>query len=177
MKDVVGILCLVTCFWSCDNDDSISQEDLNEQFLQIKNLAESEICEDSSEWRFIEVGFKACGGPEGHIAYSTRIDTLRFVEMVKGYNKAKRQYAIEENLFSNCLFVSPPAGINCVNGEAVLVYSLCDLEPDGGLCNAAIPRYYFDKEEQKCKEFIWGGCDGTVPFETLEECRACERGS
>jgi hypothetical protein len=50
----------------------------------------------------------------------------------------------------------------------------CQLEPDPGDCLAAIPRYYFDKEEQKCKEFIWGGCNGVVPFETMEACRECE---
>lgn len=49
----------------------------------------------------------------------------------------------------------------------------CSLEPDAGLCKAYMPRYYYDSEEKKCKEFIWGGCGGTVPFETLEECQEC----
>jgi len=48
------------------------------------------------------------------------------------------------------------------------------LEPDKGNCRAMITKYYYDKEEGKCKEFIWGGCDGAVPFETLEECKECE---
>lgn len=52
----------------------------------------------------------------------------------------------------------------------------CNLEPDPGNCEAAMPRYYFDKEEGKCKEFLWGGCDGTVPFDLLEVCKnTCER--
>lgn len=50
----------------------------------------------------------------------------------------------------------------------------CELFPRAGRCDAAIPRYYFDQEEQKCKEFLWGGCDGVVPFETLEACQECE---
>jgi hypothetical protein len=45
----------------------------------------------------------------------------------------------------------------------------CKLEPDPGLCKAYMPRYYYD---DGCKEFIWGGCGGVVPFETLEECQA-----
>ena len=49
----------------------------------------------------------------------------------------------------------------------------CDLIPDPGLCKAYFPRYYFDKKEGKCKEFIWGGCDGVVPFQTLEACEKC----
>ncbi len=49
----------------------------------------------------------------------------------------------------------------------------CDLRPDAGDCNAAFPKFYFDQTEKKCKEFIWGGCDGAVPFNTIEECEKC----
>jgi hypothetical protein len=49
----------------------------------------------------------------------------------------------------------------------------CDLAPDAGPCEAAIPRYYYDKEAGDCKEFLWGGCEGVVPFETLEDCERC----
>ena len=47
----------------------------------------------------------------------------------------------------------------------------CKLEPDAGPCYATITRYYYDKDAKQCKPFIYGGCDGVVPFETLEECR------
>ena len=50
----------------------------------------------------------------------------------------------------------------------------CDLKPNSGNCYAYIPKYYFDKDECKCKEFTWGGCEGTVPFDTIEECKECE---
>lgn len=50
----------------------------------------------------------------------------------------------------------------------------CALEPETGPCDAAFPRYYYDKAEGTCKQFTWGGCEGTVPFETLEACQeAC----
>ena len=51
--------------------------------------------------------------------------------------------------------------------------SKCDLIPDPGKCKAYFPRYYYDKKEGKCKEFIWGGCDGVVPFQNMEECEKC----
>lgn len=47
----------------------------------------------------------------------------------------------------------------------------CELNPDPGACNGSITKYYFDKNEKKCKEFIWGGCGGVVPFDTIEECQ------
>ncbi len=50
----------------------------------------------------------------------------------------------------------------------------CTLKPEAGLCNAAIPKYYFDNISLQCRMFIWGGCDGVVPFDTLEDCRSCE---
>ncbi len=49
----------------------------------------------------------------------------------------------------------------------------CRMVPDPGPCKAAITKYYFDKEEQKCKPFTWGGCHGVVPFDFIEECEAC----
>ncbi|MDD9887003.1 MAG: BPTI/Kunitz-type proteinase inhibitor domain-containing protein [Candidatus Marinimicrobia bacterium] len=50
----------------------------------------------------------------------------------------------------------------------------CYLKPETGPCDAYFPRYYYDQKEGECKEFIWGGCQGVVPFETMEECkRSC----
>lgn len=49
----------------------------------------------------------------------------------------------------------------------------CNLKPDAGPCEAYIPKFYYDNDTGKCKEFIWGGCDGVVPFDTLEECEVC----
>ncbi|TVQ16641.1 MAG: hypothetical protein EA361_03865, partial [Bacteroidetes bacterium] len=46
----------------------------------------------------------------------------------------------------------------------------CSLEPESGICKARIPKYYFDEIDNECKEFIWGGCGGVVPFDTMEEC-------
>lgn len=51
----------------------------------------------------------------------------------------------------------------------------CRLTPDPGSCKAYMPRYYYNWSTNSCEEFIWGGCGGVVPFETLEECQgACE---
>lgn len=46
------------------------------------------------------------------------------------------------------------------------------LVPDPGPCEAAMPRYYYAPAARMCKEFLWGGCGGVVPFETMEECTA-----
>ncbi len=64
--------------------------------------------------------------------------------------------------------------ISCEKEDDCKKSERCDLVPDPGLCKAYFPKYYFDKTEGKCKEFIWGGCNGVVPFNTLEECKQCE---
>jgi hypothetical protein len=70
-----------------------------------------------------------------------------------------------------CLTVSLTGCIKCYEPIPA-----CELTPDPGPCEAYIPKYYFDQESGECKEFIWGGCDGVVPFDTLEECNECITG-
>lgn len=69
----------------------------------------------------------------------------------------------------------------------VIVFTLCDapfagskeetgkercvMKPRGGPCKALFHKYYFDEKSGQCRSFVWGGCQGVVPFETLEECR------
>jgi Kunitz/Bovine pancreatic trypsin inhibitor domain len=52
----------------------------------------------------------------------------------------------------------------------------CGLKPERGPCKAIFRKYYYSPESGKCKEFLWGGCDGVVPFESEDACRElCER--
>ncbi|PKQ04713.1 MAG: hypothetical protein CVT71_02295 [Alphaproteobacteria bacterium HGW-Alphaproteobacteria-10] len=49
----------------------------------------------------------------------------------------------------------------------------CSLKPQRGPCKGMFERYYYDPVSKTCKSFIWGGCEGVVPFETEEECKKC----
>lgn len=51
----------------------------------------------------------------------------------------------------------------------------CSLKPDRGPCKGNFMRYYYDPMSKTCKEFLWGGCGGVVPFETKEECEKCKK--
>ncbi len=61
---------------------------------------------------------------------------------------------------------------NQINQTPLPKDSRCQLEPNPGMCKAYIPSYYFDAGNATCKEFVWGGCEGVRPFETLQECQA-----
>ena len=51
---------------------------------------------------------------------------------------------------------------------------ICHQKPARGPCKGLFKAYYFDPASHSCKSFIWGGCGGTVPFQTLEDCqRTC----
>jgi len=47
----------------------------------------------------------------------------------------------------------------------------CRKKPDRGPCKAIFEAYYFDSGSRSCKKFVWGGCQGVVPFKTLEDCQ------
>ena len=46
----------------------------------------------------------------------------------------------------------------------------CLMKPEKGPCKALFWKHYFDPKTGECKEFVYGGCEGAVPFETREEC-------
>ena len=54
----------------------------------------------------------------------------------------------------------------------------CHSIPDPGICLAYFQTFYFDQATSQCEESYWGGCDGVVPFWTLEGCQnSCENNS
>jgi len=54
--------------------------------------------------------------------------------------------------------------------------SKCLQKADAGKCRGMFSKYYFDTKKQKCQMFFWGGCEGNVPFETLQSCQnRCEK--
>lgn len=49
-------------------------------------------------------------------------------------------------------------------------HAQCRMKHDTGPCKAMFERFYFDEKSGICKPFTWGGCQGSVPFETMDEC-------
>lgn len=79
--------------------------------------------------------------------------------------------------FSLILFALIIVILSCnddeTNEQNTTCIEKCNQEPEVGQCNAAIPIFYFNKNTNKCDTFIWGGCNGVVPFKTLQECTDC----
>ena len=95
---------------------------LMDLFDEIVQLAESVNCTDSSEWKFTAYGAKACGGPQGYIAYNIVIDEHSFLEKIQTYTEAEKAYNIKWNIVSDCSMVATPTHVVCENNKAILKY-------------------------------------------------------
>ncbi len=49
----------------------------------------------------------------------------------------------------------------------------CKASPEVGMCKGAITKFFFNPDTKACEEFLWGGCSGVVPFESLKACEEC----
>ena len=53
------------------------------------------------------------------------------------------------------------------------ISSVCGQPLETGPCRGYFPRFYYSREENACKQFIYGGCDGNENrFSSRQECEA-----
>ncbi|KAH7941306.1 hypothetical protein HPB49_011981 [Dermacentor silvarum] len=58
------------------------------------------------------------------------------------------------------------------------IESMCRLPPHRGPCMGNLQRFYFDHEKQKCRPFVFGGCQSNGNnFETYVNCMSVCKGS
>ena len=95
---------------------------LMDLFTEIENLAYSTNCTNANNWQFAAYGAKACGGPQGYIPYSNKIDTATFLQKIAAYTQAEKDYNYKWGVISDCSIVNPPKSIVCQNGFPVVKY-------------------------------------------------------
>ena len=91
-------------------------------FDDIYDLSNSISCTNADDWTFTAYGSKACGGPQGYIAYSNQIDIQVFLNKVEAYTQAENAYNIKWDIVSTCDVPNPPISIECSNGYSILKY-------------------------------------------------------
>ncbi|MDP9957328.1 hypothetical protein J2X97_002997 [Epilithonimonas hungarica] len=96
--------------------ESSEMENLKSEILA---MAKSEKCTNPADWKTIGLGAKACGGPVSYIAYSNKIDEVKFLEKVNLYNQRAADYNKKYNLVSDCMLVMQPENIVCENEKPV----------------------------------------------------------
>ena len=96
--------------------------DLMVMFDEIQNLVYAITCNDTSNLTFTEYGRKACGGPQGYIAYASHMDTVAFLNKIELYTEAEREFNITWGIISDCSISPQPIAVECNNGYPTLIY-------------------------------------------------------
>jgi hypothetical protein len=91
-------------------------------FDEIQNLVYAISCTDAANWTFTAYGSKACGGPQGYIAYSKKMDTTSLLKKVDEYAKSEKEFNIKWSVISGCSLPPQPIAIECINGYPNLKY-------------------------------------------------------
>jgi hypothetical protein len=100
----------------------IAHRNLMNLFNEIQNLSYSVSCSDANNWLFTSYGSKACGGPQGYIAYSSLIDTVSFLQKIETYTQAEKDFNFKYGVISDCSIPSAPISVECKNGYPILKY-------------------------------------------------------
>jgi hypothetical protein len=122
MKKIVFLLC-VFVFVSCSNNnnssDEITQEKLAQRKQEIMNYINSFECTGSCN--YIAFGSKPCGGPREYLVFSSAVDFFVLDDLVTEYNELDNLFNIQTGAVSDCMVVSPPTNVDCINGDCVVV--------------------------------------------------------
>ena len=124
---IILLIPLLLVFKSCETSNKLTSQKKDESnllalFTEIEELALSVSCLDANNWNFTTYGVKACGGPQGYIAYSSEINTSIFLQKIDEYTLAEKKYNIKWGIISTCDIQNPPISIECNNNLPVLRY-------------------------------------------------------
>lgn len=118
---------LLLSILGCEEKDlyNTKDEDVEEMSVlkkEIDKMANQVSCDNASDWKFVPIGTKACGGAGAYIAYSTKIDETLFLKKVAFYTQKQNAFNVKWGSISDCALVVRPKSVVCVDGKPQLVY-------------------------------------------------------
>ena len=128
MKKLLFIVLLSLLINSCiSNDDNISTfetelAELTTLKSEIEILANTSICNETSECEFIAFGSKPCGGPWSYLVYSTSIDTDNLENLVETYNQKESIFNQQWGIASDCALALMPTEVICENNTCIPIF-------------------------------------------------------
>lgn len=112
---LIFIFSAFTFMTQCENNTNTTKEEdlqkLEQLFNQIKQISESETCSNATEWKIAAYGSKACGGSQGYIAYSIKIDESNFLKLVENYTNEEAKFNQKWGVVSDCSLVVAPKSV------------------------------------------------------------------
>jgi hypothetical protein len=95
-------------------------EDAASLLVQIRNAIGPASCSDSTQCKTLAVGARACGGPEGYLAYSTNTRPSEPLEtLASRHAESRRSAHAASGLMSTCVMLPDPGAV-CVQGACRL---------------------------------------------------------
>ena len=118
----IALLFVLLPSFQCDEEDNrTTPEILAEKKQEILNYIQSFSCANATGCLSIAFGAKPCGGPREYLVYPNTVDQTTLEIMVNEYYEMDHQYNIETGAVSDCMVVSPPNNVNCVNGVCTII--------------------------------------------------------
>ena len=91
-------------------------DDAASLLVQIRNTIGSASCSESVQCKTVGVGARACGGPEGYLAYSTSVTASAPLEALAARHAERRRSAASASGMVSACNVLPDPGAVCDQG-------------------------------------------------------------
>ena len=110
------------------NDDApnVTQTPITTDLLQQKkqeilNYVATFNCSAAVGCKFLAFGEKACGGPKEYLVFPESVDLSFLTNKVNEYNALEKQFNLDNNIVSDCMFVNAPTNVACVDGKCKII--------------------------------------------------------
>lgn len=111
--------------FQCDENESnvteITPEQLIEKKQEILDYINSFPCSSTSNCNYIAFGAKPCGGPREYLAYPSAANQNTLENLVNEYYEMDHLYNLQTGAVSDCMVVTPPNNIDCLNGNCTII--------------------------------------------------------
>ncbi|UGS23575.1 hypothetical protein [Flavobacterium channae] len=126
MKTIIRFLLLATLLQSfqCNEDESVATvtpQQLAQKKQEILDYINSYSCAEASGCNSIAFGAKPCGGPREFLVYPNSVDQVTLQNLVDEYYEMDNEYNIQTGAVSDCMVVTAPSNIDCVNGVCTII--------------------------------------------------------
>ncbi|WP_338407027.1 hypothetical protein [uncultured Flavobacterium sp.] len=121
---VLAISLVLQGFQCSDSNNTsglITSTQLETKKQEIQNYINSSSCYENLGCGYIAFGSKPCGGPWSYLVFSNSVNLDKLKEMVLNYNEMNRLYNIQTNAMSDCMAITPPTEVKCVNGVCTVI--------------------------------------------------------
>ncbi|MDP5000733.1 MAG: hypothetical protein NWQ14_04050 [Flavobacterium sp.] len=126
MKTIIRFLLLAMLLQSfqCNDEEiinSVTPQQLVQKKQEILDYINNFSCAEASGCNSIAFGAKPCGGPREYLVYPNTVNQATLENLVNEYYEMDNEYNLQTGAVSDCMVVSPPNNIDCINGVCTII--------------------------------------------------------